>query len=91
MRTFEIPAAGGIQVSEYSDQYASFFQQQQEIFMYSDEQSLIQQLDFLLSLSSKENLEYRNAARKRCLSSDYSYQNRAQQLYKDLCALNTTK
>ena len=87
MRTFEIPAVGGIQVSEYSEQCASFFTPGKEIFMYEDESTLMNTLEQLVSQSDASNLECRDAARKRCLNADYSYKERARQLLSDLHAL----
>ncbi len=77
MRSFEIPAAGGIQLTPFSDEQALFFEEGKEIFFYRNEEDLLKQAGNLLSASAAEAAVYREAARKRSVDSHYSYYDRA--------------
>ena len=81
MRTFEIPAVGGIQVAPYSDEQASFFEDGKEIFFFKNDEEMIAQIHKLLNIDKSEALTIRNAARKRSLESGYTFQDRAITVY----------
>jgi len=83
MRSFEIPAAGGIQLSPYSDELASFFKEGEEIFFYRNDQELLEQAKNLLMASAAQAESYRNAARTRSVNSGYSYRDRAMTVYQN--------
>lgn len=81
MRTFEIPACGGIQLAPFSEEQASFFIEHAEIFFYRTNNELISQIRSLLSTSSNKIDQYRLNARERSLNSGYSYHSRARHVY----------
>jgi len=78
MRTFEIPAAGGVQLAPYSQEQRFFFKENQEIFFYSDVNSMIKKTRLILSMTADKINVIRNNARNRSLSSGYSYKKRAE-------------
>lgn len=78
MRTFEIPAAGGIQLAPYSKEQEQFFDEKKEVFFYRDQKELIENIDFVLNLSKEQAETIRLNARKRSLESGYSYRKRAE-------------
>jgi spore maturation protein CgeB len=80
MRSFEVPAIGGILLTQYSDEQADFFAINKEIFTYSDNTELLSQLKYLLGLTQSQALAIRNAARQRSLTGGYSYMHRALQV-----------
>jgi len=84
MRTFEIPAVGGIMLSEYTDEQESFFKNGKEAFYYKSEKELIYIISKLLNMSQTESKEIRINARNRSIQSRYSYINRSQEFYKIL-------
>lgn len=91
MRTFEIPACGGVQLSPYSDEQASFFTENSEIFFYRSQNDLIDKIRQLLAEDDTAIQNYRNSARQRSLYSEYSYQNRSNQvlaIFIDLLKIN---
>jgi spore maturation protein CgeB len=81
MRTFEIPAVGGIQLTEYSDEQAKFFKEDVEIFFFRNEKDLVDKVDKILKMSDSEIRSLRNNARKRSLTSGYSFADRALTVY----------
>ena|SRR5450631_2283040 len=82
MRTFEIPAVGGIQLSPYSTEQADFFEENREIFLFREDGQMISMAKKLLNLSRREADEIRNAARTRSINSPYSFEDRALTVYK---------
>lgn len=80
MRSFEIPAIGGIQLAPDTPEHRLFFEEGSEIFLYNSMQECIQNIHGLLSLSSAEALEVRRRARLRSVHSGYSYRNRTLQV-----------
>ncbi len=81
MRSFEIPAVGGIQLTPYSTEQAGFFSEGSEIFFYKTLPDLLDQVKKLM-LSPDENIKiFREAARARSIHSGYSYSDRALTVY----------
>jgi spore maturation protein CgeB len=87
MRTYEIPAVGGIQLSPYSDEQAIAFDEQQEIFFYRDTDEMIRQIRLLLTLSPGDANAIRDKARNKSVTNDYSYRHRAETVYQVLQTL----
>jgi len=81
MRTFEIPAVGGIQLTPYSEEQASFFEQNKEIFFFKDDEDMVVQVKKLISSSQEEISQIRTAARKRSMESGYSFKDRSKTVY----------
>jgi hypothetical protein len=81
MRTFEIPAVGGIQLTTYSDEQSSFFQKDREIFFFSNQEELVIRAKELLSKPVAEIQAIRCQARKRSLESGYTFKDRALTVY----------
>jgi spore maturation protein CgeB len=91
MRSFEIPAVGGIQLGPYSDEQASFFLEGKEIFFYRNDDALLKQANDLLRASEDEANRYRAAARERSLASHYSYFDRARTVYEAFLSFNNPR
>jgi hypothetical protein len=83
MRSFEIPAIGGIQLAPYSAEMAGFFEEGKEIFFFRNEADLLKQAKKLMSADAHEIAEYRQAARDRSVNSSYSYRDRAVTVYEN--------
>jgi spore maturation protein CgeB len=83
MRSFEIPAVGGIQLAPWSEEQADFFSEGKEIFFYRDEDDLLKQVKNLLLATAETANGYREAARKRSLDAHYRYQDRALTVYEN--------
>jgi spore maturation protein CgeB len=77
MRTFEVPSVGGILLTPYSAEQASYFQVDREVFFYQSFQELVDKAAYLTSLSFDEANVYRRQARQRCLDGGYDYAHRA--------------
>lgn len=84
MRTFEIPAVGGVQLAPFSSEHADFFKENEEIFFYQSLQELEEKIKFLLHTPISDMEAIRTQARKRSLVSAYSYEARAMQVYETL-------
>ncbi len=77
MRTFEIPAVGGIMLAPQSKEHIQFFTDNEEFFTYTDQASLIDSCHYLLHISTIDANRIRNNARNRCVNNDYSYRHNA--------------
>jgi spore maturation protein CgeB len=85
LRSFEVPAVGGILLTPASVEQQQFFTVGEEIFFYRDDQSLIEQARWLMRQDPHRIGSVRNSARNRSISMDYSYKRRTADL---LTALN---
>jgi spore maturation protein CgeB len=79
MRSFEVPAIGGIQLAPDTPEHRSFFTPGKEIFLYKDIPECITAIRHLLSLRGEQANEIRRNAHLRSIQSGYSYHNRAQE------------
>jgi spore maturation protein CgeB len=84
MRTFEVPAVGGIMLGPFSEEHHSFFKNGSEAFFYNSGEEAIGLAQKLLSLPLQEANQIRENARLRSLSSGYSYKERAKQLVQSI-------
>ena len=79
MRTFEIPAAGGIMLAPDNHQHRSFFKQGEEVFFYKNKKELIAGAKYILTLPKEKADRIRRKARRRSVQSGYDYKSRAAQ------------
>jgi spore maturation protein CgeB len=84
MRTFEIPAVGGIMLAPESQDHRKFFLEGKEIFLYSSIKDAIEKAEMIMNLSYEDAILIRNNALNRSKRSEYSYQNRAVQVLNTL-------
>ncbi len=73
MRSFEIPAIGGIGLYPDTPDHRNFFENGKEVFLYSNESDCITQAEKILNMDKLQQLQIRTNARKRSASSGYSY------------------
>lgn len=88
MRTFEVPGIGGIMVAPDTEDHRVFFKDGEEIFLYKDVAECAVIIRNLLNIKFEEANKLRKNARKRSLSSGYSYKERARLLWDYLKTLN---
>jgi spore maturation protein CgeB len=84
MRTFEIPAVGGVMLAPRTIEHESFFSADREAFFYADTMECIGKIKLLLSMTPEKIAEFRMAARDRSVTSQYHYRFRAKQSLKDI-------
>lgn len=84
MRSFEVPAVGGIELAPDNEEHRSFFEDGKEIFLFSNVDECAEHIKYLLSLGRTEAEEIRFAARNRSLESGYSYKDRAESVARSL-------
>jgi len=80
MRTFEIPAIGGIELAPDTHEHRLFFNVEKEIFLYQNDKKCASKIFQLLEMSSNQAKEIRENARKRCISSKYGYYWRSKEI-----------
>lgn len=80
LRTFEVPAVGGILLTPESDEQKVFFEGQTEIFFYTSFDNLLAQCRYLMSAGCNEIQIVRTRARAKSVSHDYSYPRRTRDL-----------
>jgi len=78
MRTFEVPAVGGIMLSQNSPEHQEFFQDNKEAFFYNDMEEMANKATNLLGLNHEDVIKIRHAAMNRCQNSRYAYKDRTQ-------------
>jgi spore maturation protein CgeB len=86
MRTFEVPAVGGIMLAEDSPEHQAFFKSGCETFYFSDPSEMILRTRQLLAMPKAEAMAVRLAARRRSVESRYSYLHRAADALKAIFA-----
>lgn len=79
MRSFEIPAVGGIELVEYSDQMDRFFKNHQEVFLYKNSKEMYSMIGDISHYSDSELMELKNTIRSKTLNSKFSYKDRARE------------
>jgi len=84
MRSFEIPAVGGIELALDTDDHKKYFQVDKEIFIYTDLEDCKRQIKKLLSFTTIEAQKIREQARNRSVSSGYSYKSRTEEVLKTI-------
>ncbi len=77
MRSFEIPAVGGIMLAPDSPEHQQFFTAGEEAFFYKNEAELIDWTKRILSFAPAEAIEVRRKARQKSLEAGYDYEHRA--------------
>ena len=78
MRSFEVPACGGIMLAEDSIEHREFFESGQEAFYFRTRSEMVENARALLAISKQQANQVRGAARRRSINSGYSYAHRAQ-------------
>lgn len=87
MRSFEVPAAGGIMLAPCTSEHSSFFKNEDEAFFYDSKEMMFNYLNYLLSLPNEEANIIRKNARFRSIDSKYDYPSRAKELHQILTNL----
>lgn len=77
MRTFEVPAVGGIMLAPDTPEHRDFFVDGKEIFLFKDLNDCVQRTNDILNLSPASAKEVRIAARTKSIQAGYSYKDRA--------------
>jgi spore maturation protein CgeB len=77
MRSFEVPAIGGIMLAPDTKEHRMFFENEKEVFLFSDLESCVGQINRLISLNTTLVENIRKNARMRSVNSGYSYRDRA--------------
>lgn len=80
MRSFEVPAAGGIMLAPDTPGHREYFENEKEIFLFGSDAECLEKCRYILSLGQEQALKVRLAARERSVKSGYSYKNRTRQL-----------
>jgi spore maturation protein CgeB len=84
LRTFEIPMSGGLQIINYTDEIASYFEDKKEIILYKSENELIDKTKFYLQDSQDSvRIKMKIAARRRA-ESDHTWTNRFIKIFEKL-------
>ncbi len=81
LRSFEIPASGGIQLCAYSDELAGYFDEGKEIIFYRSHDELVEKARYYTSDRAKNDREkIRRQARVRALR-DHSWMKRFEKIF----------
>jgi spore maturation protein CgeB len=84
MRTFEVPAIGGIMLAPDTTEHRIYFSDKEEIFLYQNATDCAERCRYLLGLPRHEADRIRESARRRSLTSGYSYEARAKQFLEQI-------
>jgi spore maturation protein CgeB len=87
MRSFEVPAVGGILLAPDTPDHALFFEKGNEIFTYTDAADCISKIKNILALSPLQAQEIRMRARQKSVDNGYSYKKRSDAVLKVLSTL----
>jgi spore maturation protein CgeB len=81
MRSFEIPAVGGIMIAPDTPEHRIFFENGKEVFLFQNSDECLKKINRVMDLSADNANKIRNNARHRSISSGYSYKDRAKTVY----------
>jgi hypothetical protein len=87
MRTFEIPAVGGVMLAPESTEHRMFFEVGKDVYLYDSLSEMVSQANYLLQASQGEIQQLRQAARLKGLQSQYAYQWRARTIIENIRTL----
>jgi len=87
MRTFEVPAIGGIMLAPDTTEHRTFFTAGKEVFLFRDIEDCAGQVRELLQLPVTTANEIRKRARETSITAGYSYEERARQVREQFGAL----
>lgn len=90
MRTFEVPAIGGIMLAPRTTEHEFFFKEGREVFFYNNINDCISSIEKIMTLSNEQSKVIRSAAREASLQKGYSYKSRSQYVVKTFHNLLTT-
>jgi spore maturation protein CgeB len=76
MRTFEVPAIGGIMLAPATKEHKGFFENEKEVFLYNNIEDCILLLYKIMAMEVSESEEIRKSARTASLQKGYSYESR---------------
>lgn len=79
MRSFEVPGIGGIMLAPDTTEHRMFFTDKAEAFLFADTSDCLARARAILALGKEDADKVRDAARKRSVSSGYTYEQRAGQ------------
>ncbi len=82
-RTFEVPAMGGVLLSEYSKEQAEFFTENEEVFFFRDKNDVLNKISFLLEKNSGEIVNIRKNAREASIDKRFSYKERTEIVFSE--------
>ena len=84
MRSFEVPAIGGIMLAPDTQDHRLYFKDREEVFLFSTLDNCVELAHFILSLSKAEAEGIRQNARAKSLFAGYSYKARADTAFQAL-------
>jgi len=87
MRSFEVPAVGGIMLAEDSPEHRRFFEAGREAFYFTGTADMIAKTREILDMAKDRADEVRAAARRRSVDSGYSYKDRAQAALREIMSV----
>jgi spore maturation protein CgeB len=85
MRCFDVPGAGGIMLAPRTPDHQTYFTEFSEVFLFSDLNEALQQIEFIFHLSFSERNKIRQAARLTAMQ-HHTYTQRTMQLVQYLNA-----
>lgn len=91
MRSFEVPAIGGVMLAEDSSEHREFFEDGKEAFYFKSNHALIELAKSLLKSPKRKIDAIRRAARDRCVFDRSHYDERAVKVFEILANLAGTK
>ena len=84
MRTFEIPAIGGIQLAPDTPEHRLFFEPEKDLFLYVSLDDCVTKIKKILSLSKEDANKIRQSSKEKVSSSGYDYNSLALFVYNTL-------
>ena len=89
MRTFEIPAAGGVQLAPYSEEHKLLFKENDTIFLFHNLDELLENAQKLINASDGEIREIQQRSFAKMTMGENDYAKRAEQVFTTIKQLKT--
>ena len=87
MRSFEVPAVGGIGLFPATPDHCEYFEHDRELFLYGNVQECKEMAEAILKMPDQKINEVRRAARVKSVNAGYNYKHRALQALEEMNAL----
>jgi len=88
MRSFEVPAIGGIMLAPDTPEHRLFFENGREVFLFNSATDAAALIKSLIAMTVEAVMEMRYSARQRSIISGYSYKDRTQTVLSELRTLH---
>jgi spore maturation protein CgeB len=84
LRAFEIPMSGGLQFASYTEELASYFEENREIVLYRCHEEMIEKAKFYLNSKNEKLIQNMKMSARKRAESEHTWSKRLQNITLEL-------